>query len=304
MEAIRAELARNAAALSDIRTTQIFAGGSSDHLPGREAHEALEAAATARADEEGLARDSETATLRTEVAELKAALAAEQERTQTVATCQMRQQEIHETLLRAAHDAAVEAQNEARADAAAARDQLRAFERARATAELQHSARLETAQAELELLRQHHRIAASRLEAAQEEEAVQLRLLRAELRACERSSPPGTAALAAASPPRHAMPSPGQVLRDLGQWSGGAHSASPPPKAADTSAASAACRPGGDPRAPRHLERLQRLEAAADAASGRFEELHREHTALKRRHRKLKQRLQTLQGGGGASPGS
>ena len=82
MEAIREELARNAAALSDIRTSQIFAGGSTDHLPGRDAHEALEEAATARAREEGLARDSETAALRAEVAELKAALAAEQERTQ------------------------------------------------------------------------------------------------------------------------------------------------------------------------------------------------------------------------------
>lgn len=299
MEAIREELARNAAALSDIRTSQIFAGGSTDHLPGRDAHEALEEAATARAREEGLARDSETAALRAEVAELKAALAAEQERTQTVATCQMRQQEIHETLLTAAHDAAVVAQNEARADAAAAGDQLRAFQQERATAEAQHRVRLETAQAELELLRQQQRTATSRLEAVQTETAVQLRLLRAELSACERPPPPGMAATAAASPPRRAMPSPGQVLRDLGQWAGEAQAASPPPKAAGASAA-AACSPGGDPRAPRYLERLQRLEAAADAASSRFEELHREHAALKRRHRKLKQQLQ----GGGASPGS
>jgi len=302
MDAIREELARNAAALSDIRTSQIFAGGSPDHLPGREAHEALEEAATARAREEGLARDSETAALRAEVAELKAALAAEQERTQTVAKCQMRQQEIHETLLTAAHDAAVVAQNEARADAAAAREQLRAFQQERATAEARHRVRQETAQAELELLRQQQRTAASRLEAAQAEAAVQLRLLRAELSACERPPPPGTAALAAASsPPRRAMPSPGQVLRDLGQWAGEGQAASPQPKAAGAAAAAAAaCSPGGDPRAPRYMERLQRLEAAADAASSRFEELHREHTALKKRHRRLKQQLQ----GGGASPGS
>ena len=68
------------------------------------------------------------------------------------------------------------------------------------------------------------------------------------------------------------------MLRDLGQWAG------------DAPGAVACGSPAGEARSPRLMRRLERLEAVADAASVRFDELQREHAALKRRYRKLKEK--------------
>jgi hypothetical protein len=221
------------------------------------------------------------------VASLRASLAAADQRTQTVAGCQARQQEIHSTLLTAGYDAAVEAQDEARAETAAARQQLAKRERDFAAARERDAARLETLQAEVELLQMQRQGEVGALQRALDEArhqtTVQRRLLSAELRACERPA----SQVAMASPPRRAVaPSPGQVLRDLSQWAG-------------ASAPAAECSPPGDPRAPRYLQRLQRLEVAADAAGSRFEALQRDHAALKRQHHKLKQRLHEGERGAG-----
>lgn len=289
MDELRAQLAANSASFDECRTTQIFTNGAEASETAREARGALEAAAQARAREEGVQNDSKVADdLREEVASLRASLAAAEQRTQTVAGCQARQQEIHATLLTAGYDAAVEAQEEARAETAAVRQQLAKRERDHAAARERDAARLETLQAEVELLqmqRQSEVGALQReLDEARREVAVQRRLLSAELRACER---PANGQAAMASPPRRAVaPSPGQVLRDLSQWAG-------------ASAPAAECSPQGDPRAPRYLQRLQRLEAAADAAGSRFEALQREHASLKRQHHKLKQRLREQERGAG-----
>ena len=288
MDELRAQLAANSASFDECRTTQIFTNGAEASETAREARDALEAAAQARAREEGVQNDSKVADdLREEVASLRASLAAAEQRTQTVAGCQARQQEIHATLLTAGYDAAVEAQEEARAETAVVRQQLAKRERDHAAAREHDAARLETLQAEVELLQMQRQseVGALRreLDEARREVAVQRRLLSAELRACER--PASQAAMA--SPPRRAVaPSPGQVLRDLSQWAG-------------ASAPAAECSPPGDPRAPRYLQRLQRLEAAADAAGSRFEALQREHASLKRQHHKLKQRLRERERGAG-----
>jgi hypothetical protein len=117
------------------------------------------------------------------------------------------------------------------------------------------------------------------------------RLLSAELRACERPASEGALPPPAVSPPprRPAVPSPSQVLRDLGQWAGGGAAAAEPSGADCGSPARGA--------SPRHLQRLQRLEAAADAASARFEALQHEHHKLRRQHQRLKQRLQREEDG-------
>lgn len=288
MDELRAQLAANTASLSECRTTQIFNNGAEITETAREATDALEAAAQARSKEEGLQKDSQEAEdLREEVASLRVSLVAADQRTQTVAGCQARQQEIHSTLLTAGYDAAVEAQDEARAETAALRQQLAKRERDVASARERDAARLETLQAEVELLqiqRQSEVGALQRaLDEARHETTVQRRLLSAELRACERPASQG----AMASPPRRTVaPSPTQVLRDLSQWAG-------------ATAPAAECSPSGDSRAPRYLQRLQRLEAAADAAGSRFEALQRDHVALKRQHQKLKQRLRERERGAG-----
>ena len=288
MDELRAQLAANSASFNECRTTQIFTNGGEATDTAREATDALEAAAQARSKEEGLQKDSKEAEdLREEVASLRTSLAAADQRTQTVAGCQARQQEIHSTLLTAGYDAAVEAQDEARAETAAVRQQLAKRERDVAAARERDAARLETLQAEVELLQMQRQSEVSALQRAldeaRHETTVQRRLLSAELRACER--PASQAAMA--SPPRRAVaPSPAQVLRDLGQWAG-------------ATAPAAECSPSGDPRAPRYLQRLQRLEAAADAAGSRFEALQRDHVALKRQHHKLKQRLHERERGAG-----
>jgi len=288
MDELRAQLAANSASLSECRTTQIFNNGAEITDTAREATDALEAAAQARSKEEGLQKDSQEAEdLREEVASLRVSLVAADQRTQTVAGCQARQQEIHSTLLTAGYDAAVEAQDEARAETAALRQQLAKRERDVASARERDAARLETLQAEVELLQMQRRSEVGALQRAldeaRHETTVQRRLLSAELRACERPASQG----AMASPPRRTVaPSPTQVLRDLSQWAG-------------ATAPAAECSPSGDSRAPRYLQRLQRLEAAADAAGSRFEALQRDHVALKRQHQKLKQRLRERERGAG-----
>ena len=289
MDEIRAQLAENLASLSECRTTQIFTNGAEPTDTAREAEAQLEAAAQARSKEDGLRKDSEEAEeLREEVASLRALLVAAEQRTQTVAGCQARQQEIHSTLLTAGYDAAVVAQDEARAEAAALRQQLAKRERVTAAARERDAALVETLQAEVALLQTQRQteVGALRraLDEARHEVSVQRRLLSAELRACERPASQG----AMASPPRRTVaPSPAQVLRDLSQWAG----ATEPP---------AGCSPTGDSRAPRYLQRLQRLEAVADAAGSRFEALQRDHAALKRQHQRLKQRLHERERGAGA----
>ena len=100
MDELRAQLAANSASFDECRTTQIFTNGAEASETAREARDALEAAAQARAREEGVQNDSKVADdLREEVASLRASLAAAEQRTQTVAGCQAREQEIHATLL-------------------------------------------------------------------------------------------------------------------------------------------------------------------------------------------------------------
>ena len=287
MDELRAQLADNLASLSECRTTQIFTNGAVPTDTAQEAMEALEAAAQARSKEDGVRKDSEAEGLREEVASLRASLAAADQRTQTVAGCQARQQEIHSTLLTAGYDAAVEAQDEARAETAAVRQQLAKRERDAAAARERDTALLETLQAEVALLQtqRQNEVGALRcaLDEARHEITMQRRLLSAELRACERPTSEGAMA---SPPPRAIAPSSAQVLQDLGQWAG-------------ATAPAADCSPSGESRAPRYLQRLQRLEAAADAAGTRFEALQRDHVALKRRHHRLKQRLHERERGAG-----
>ena len=66
-------------------------------------------------DSAAAAQEAELQSLRAEVSQLSEELAQAHERATTIAECQRRQTDIHSTLLRAAHDEAVAARDEARA---------------------------------------------------------------------------------------------------------------------------------------------------------------------------------------------
>ena len=299
-------LAENAAAMVAVRSTTIFT------------HTEPPAAAPPSARKPS-AEGVELEALRSENVELRLALEEAHTRCGTIAELERKKTDMHMSLWRAAHDEAAKALEEAQAESAGLREQLEST-----TADLEQFKRQghwqqQTAQAELGLLSADAR--AARLELVGSLDGahttsvagVHLAALRAELADSEAICTEALDALRAKSTFHYTAPRPQAVLHELRQWSGGEQQAPPRPEAASaagTSKGPAAEVPtAADRQAPQSSaahERLAQLEQVAEAAAERFETLEKEHTALRRKYLRLKQKHQQQQQRGaherGASP--
>ena len=236
-------------------------------------------------DSAAAAQEAELQSLRAEVSRLSEELAQAHERATTIAECQRRQTDIHSTLLRAAHDEAVAARDEARAEAEAMRQRVSQVEAQAAEARQHSEIRERTALAEAGLhaaaaAASREELLGSRLD-ARSVVGVHLALLRSELAMSEATqAQPGEPVGGSGGTRMHAasLPPPSS-LREIQQWSGVSVSG--------TVNAAAAKERNMEWMAPR----LERLEQVAEAASHRFEELQREYEALRLRHARLQRRL-------------
>ena len=276
---IRSLLDENASAMRDLHASMLFTSSIAEtqHFGSPRVDSGASLSTTAFSDE-GTVNDAN-------VAQLRAELQAANERTATVAEGQRRQNEIHATLLRAAHDEAVEARNEAVAEAAQLRAEVKRLSAELDACRSKLSMQRQTADAQLGLLAADCKAARGELvgrlhPTASTTAGVHLSLLRNELLRAETETGSLVASDATA---RATSSSPAELdtalaaLRELKQWC--------EPQAADEMEA------GG-----RHvgrdviLSRLSRLEATAEAASQRFQALQAEHEALQRKHNRLLRR--------------
>ena len=131
-------LEANKAEIHALHTSRIFTTAAAEP----------EAAAPLIVDHTAALRDQELEVLRTEVIELRKEVEEANARASTIAECQRRETDIHTTLLRAAHDAAVKARAEAREEASAMRARLDVTEKELRVCRERLSVRLRTAAAE------------------------------------------------------------------------------------------------------------------------------------------------------------
>lgn len=191
-ERLQELLAQNAAALRELRSTQVFVTPPEDTV--------TESAPLPEHPELAALRE-EASGLRNENIRLAKELEASHERAGTIAACQRRQSEIHTTLMRAAYDEAVEARNEARTEAASLRSQLAQLNTDLETLQKRLSVQQRSAEADMGLLRartaaaQRELVGALDGERAMTAAGVHLGVLRAECvprlhaRACQRPHP-------------------------------------------------------------------------------------------------------------------
>ena len=282
-----------------VRASSICCGSSSAVATHSENADALAVAAPSDAPWTS-SLEREIAALKQENESLKTQLEEAHKRAGTIAECQRRQGEIHNTLLRVAHDEAVQARDAARADAQAARDELvkanDANKRLQAASERQQA----SFHAEAGLLAADAKAARDELVGRKYENAtsaagVHLAALRSELSSCDETLAKALKELAPKAAWRYAAPRPtpmpaapivggaSRLQEQLRQWSEGeTQEVSPPTPPAKPAASSSA---GG--LSPGGLARLTRLETIAEAAAVRFEALQAEHDALLRSYEEL-----------------
>ena len=260
--------------------------------------------------------EREVGVLKADNARLRAELDESHARAGKIAELQRRQSDIHCTLLRAAHDEALAARDEARKEAAETRASLtRANEQCDAlTAQLErHKA---TSHAEACLLAEEALAAREELtgtragERTQSAAGVHVATLRAELASADKVLAMALDAVSARATWQYTAPHfesksgggdksakktgggrrEGASLADLGglreltelkHWSNG-DQPQQQPKAQTAS-------PGGPTLSTNAMARLERLEGVAVAAAERFETLHREHEQLRVRYELLLQ---------------
>lgn len=230
--------------------------------------------------------------MRAENSQLRSALDEANKRSTTIAELQRRQTDMHMTLLRAAHDEAVSAQNTACNESATLREQLTRASGENDALRRQLQRQQQTAQAELGILTAEVRAANQELVGSRDSAytasvaGVHLAALRNELASSESHVAELFDALQAKATFHYTAPRGRQpALHDLRQWINGEAPAPPTTPAAKASPASQA---EAGPLSSGALERLNRLEQVADAAAERFEALQKEHVLLRRKYHKLK----------------
>lgn len=286
---IAALLAENEREMSMLRTTSICTPQNMDSTSQQDAKatDALALVADPRA--------AEVEALKAEVARLNAELQESHGRAQKVGECERRKSEIHNVLLRTAHDEAVAAARQAREECEALRvkydQQSNEFLAFREKARLQQ----QTAEADQGLLVAE--VSALRAEllgarvdgAAVSVAGVHLAAMRSSLAEQDDLLAAALDALRSKVVFHHAAPRPSRrhvgaeaSMREIEQWSSGATASA----AAQQAGADAA-----DPVTLAHaLARLERLETMAEAATQRFSTLQDEHAALQRRYGKLQRK--------------
>ena len=262
----------------------------------------------------------ELESLKSEVAQLKADLQEAHARAQKVGECERRKGQIHNVLLRAAHDEAVAAARAASEEAHALRakldQQAKAFAAFRARVDVQQR----TAEADHALLATEVSSLRAELLGARADGStmsvagVHLAALRSSLEHQDEMLAAALSALASKAIFHHTSPRPsshmcscaaassasacslqqqrglsggGASLEQIQEWSSG------------HSVAATSSDPEESAKLVKALERLSRLEQMAEAAVGRFEELQKEHDTLQRRYGKL-QRKQGAETGSAA----
>ena len=240
-----------------VRASSICCGSSSAAATHSENADALAVAAPSDAPWTS-SLEREIAALKQENESLKTQLEEAHKRAGTIAECQRRQGEIHNTLLRAAHDEAVQARDAARADAQAARDELvkanDANKRLQAASERQQA----SFHAEAGLLAADAKAARDELVGRKYENAtsaagVHLAALRSELSSCDETLAKALKELAPKAAWRYAAPRPtpmpaapivggaSRLQEQLRQWSEGeTQEVSPPTPPAKPAASSSA----------------------------------------------------------------
>lgn len=256
-----AALSANAQQMEALRSSTIFM------TPVITLNEEGTAVIAAEEESGGSALEAENAALRAELAEARS-------HGDKIAEAQRRQSEMQATLLRAAHAEALEARDEARADALSLRDSL-----AQTQAEVQDARdRLEQQQQvrDTEVALEAALAAQRRRGDDRSVTGARLLAIRGELAAEAASS----SAVALAEPDTAAQL--GSLLGELRDWAG-----QPSVEAA------AADSPGARARREAVLGRLGRLEGMIEAATERFEQLQSENEDLRLRCRRLKARRRT-----------
>jgi hypothetical protein len=285
---LRTLLEENAAEMSQLRTSHIFMPAAGANFAPIGSSEAPVLSAEVSTNP----LQPEVTSLREQVAELREQLEEAHKRSATIADCQRRENEIHSTLLRAAHDEAVQARRDVEDDASSLRARLGQAEVEVASLRAQLDIQRQTAYAEAglqaaETAKLRKELVGGQRDGAASAAGVHLALLRSELAVADRNLATASASLAGRAEWQYTAPQPskGPALDSIQRWSasdlegGGA----PPQHAAATHGAGA-------------LERLERLESIANMASERFEALRREHSTLRRRFVRLQQRSSATAG--------
>lgn len=314
---IKTLLEENAAAMRELHATRVFATTPIGRTPDAATMSSddyyyctLSAAATTAApsasvaaEREALIANPEAAALRTEltavqaeVERLRVELEEAHGRASTIADCTRKQSEMHATLLKAGHDAAIKARDEARAEASRLRRALEQRSAELAAARKQASVQQQTMEAEMGLLATERKsaleelVGRGRAEAAKSAAGVHLGLLQAELRKADDDA---AAAVHVERAPATCFASLDMsALRELKQWC-------EPPLAADNGSGAEEPQEQLAPSVAellKHREtmlaRIARIEEFADGAAQRYAALQEEHEALKRRHGKLQRAWQ------------
>ena len=301
---IQALLDENSREMDALRTTSICKPAPTV----LELQSAEEAMAGSKAVANPSSADMESHALKAEIAQLKADLQEAHARAQKVGECERRKGEIHNVLLRSAHDEAVAAARQARQEVDALRakfdQQAKEFAAFRARADVQQR----TAEADHALLATEVSSLRAELLGARADGSttsvagVHLAALRSSLEQQDEMLTAALSALASKAIFHHTSPRPasyscscattssasasslqqqsgvgggGASLEQIQQWSSGQPTAA------------ASSDPGDAAKLAKALERLVRLEQMAETATGRFEELQKEHAALRSRYSKL-----------------